>query len=75
MPFRQRNTGVTYQRLMNKMFKDLIGNIMEVYIDDMCVKSKQKESHIEHLTRVFAIMCKFRMKLNPAKRAFRVSSK
>ena len=58
---------------MNKMFKDLIENIMEVYIGDMCVKSKKKESYIEHLTRVFAILCKFQMKLNLAKCAFGVS--
>ena len=44
MPFRLKNAGAPYQRQMNKMFKDLIGDIMEVYIDDMCVKSKRKES-------------------------------
>ena len=59
---------------MNQMFKDLIGSIMEVYIDEMCVKSKQEESNIEHLTRIFVILCKFRMKLNSAKCVFGVSS-
>ena len=59
---------------MNKIFKQLIENIMEVYIDDMCVKRKQKESHIEHLAKVFTVLRKFRMKLNPAKCAFGVSS-
>ena len=48
---------------------------MEVYIDDMCVNRKKKESHIEHLTGLFAILRMFRMKLNPAKCAFRVSSR
>ncbi|XP_011092658.1 uncharacterized protein LOC105172780 [Sesamum indicum] len=38
MPFGLKNAGVTYQRLVNKMFKDQIGNIMEVYLDDMLVK-------------------------------------
>ena len=74
MSFRLKNTGTIYQRLINKMFKDLIGDIIEVYIDDMCVKSKKKKSHIEHLTRVFAILRKFRIKLNPAKCVFGVSS-
>ena len=39
MPFRLKNAGVTYQMLVNKMFKDLIRDTMEVYIDDMLVKS------------------------------------
>ena len=56
MPFGLKNAGETYQRLINKMLEDLIENMMEVYIDDMCIKSKKKESHIEHLTRVFAIL-------------------
>ena len=56
------------------MFKDLIRNIIEIYIDDICIKSKQKESHIEHLTKVFTVLRKLRMKLNPAKYAFGVSS-
>ena len=58
---------------MNKMFKDLIRNIMEIYSDDMCVKSKKKKSHFEHMTRVFATLRKFRTKLNPAKCTFGVS--
>ena len=40
MPFGVKNTGVTYQRLVNRMFKNLIGKLMEVYVDDMLVKSK-----------------------------------
>ena len=56
MPFGLKNVRAIYQRLMNKMFKELIRDIMEVYIDDMCVNRKKKESHIEHLTRVFAIL-------------------
>ena len=74
MPFGLKNVRAIYQRLMNKMFKELIRDIMEVYIDDMCVKRKKKESYIEHLARVFTIFWKFWMKLNPAKYAFGVSS-
>ena len=39
MPFRLKNVDSTYQRLVNKMFKNQIGSTMEVYIDDMVVKS------------------------------------
>ena len=40
MPFGVKNAGATYQRLVTKMFRSLLGNTMEVYIDDMLVKSK-----------------------------------
>lgn len=39
MPFRLKNARATYQHLMNKVFKEFIGHIMEVYVDDMLVKS------------------------------------
>ena len=67
MPFGLKNTGATYQRLMNEMFKDLIGKSIEVYVDDMLVKSKTAEGHIEHLSQMFNILQKYRMKLNPLK--------
>ena len=40
MPFGLKNAGATYQRLVNKMFANQIGRNMEVYIDDMLVKTK-----------------------------------
>ncbi|KAK4406465.1 hypothetical protein Sango_0653000 [Sesamum angolense] len=46
----------TYQRLVNKMFKDLIGKTMEVYVDDMLVKSKEEEEHLNHLQAAFEVM-------------------
>ncbi|KAL0302573.1 UNVERIFIED_CONTAM: hypothetical protein Sangu_3092700 [Sesamum angustifolium] len=39
----------TYQRLVNKMFKDLIGSMMEMYVDDMLMKSRREEEHLKHL--------------------------
>ena len=48
-PFGLKNIGATYQRLVNRMFKYLIGKSMEVYMDDMLVKSKTVGDHIEHL--------------------------
>nr|XP_016453476.1 PREDICTED: RNA-directed DNA polymerase homolog [Nicotiana tabacum] len=74
MPFRLKNTGVTYQRLVTKMFKEQLGKMMEVYIDDMLVKSKRKEDHIDHLREEFGILRQYDMKLNNKKYAFGVAS-
>lgn len=49
MPFGLKNAGATYQRLVNHIFSEQLGNTMEVYIDDMLVKSKRAEDHITHL--------------------------
>ena len=49
MPFGLKNVGSTYQRPVNKMFQKQIGTFMEVYIDDMLVKSIKDEVHITHL--------------------------
>ena len=49
MPFGLNNAGATYQRLVNKMFADYLGDTMEVYIDDMLVKSLLAEQHLDHL--------------------------
>ena len=46
MPFRLKNAGATYQRLMTKTFKPLIGRTMEVYIDDIIVKSRTQVEHV-----------------------------
>ena len=75
MPFGLKNVGATYQRLVNRMFQKQIGTIMEVYIDDMLVKSTTVELHIAHLSEAFQILRKYNMKLNPAKCAFGVSAK
>ena len=42
MPFVLKNVGATYQRLVTTMFKEQLGHTMEVYIDDMVVKSKEE---------------------------------
>ena len=74
MPFGPKNAEATYQRLVNRMFQKQIGTTMEVYIDDMLVKSTTAELHIAHLSEAFQIMRKYNMKLNPAKCAFGVSA-
>ena len=53
MPFGLKNAGATYQRLVNRMFQKQIGTTMEVYIDDMLVKSTTAELHIAHMSEAF----------------------
>ena len=74
MPFGLKNARATYQRLVNKMFQKQIGTSMEVYIDDMLVKSTTAELHIAHLSEAFQILREYNMKLNPAKCASGVSA-
>ena len=73
MPFGLKNAGATYQRLVTKMFRLLLGSTMEAYIDDMLVKSKQRPNHATHLQQTFDILIKYGMTLNPSKCSFRVS--
>ena len=72
MPFGLKNAGSTYQRLVNRMFQRQIRASMEVYIDDMLVKSTMVELHIAHMAEAFQILKEYNMKLNPAKCAFGV---
>ena len=74
MPFGLKNVGATYQRLVNKIFQDQIDRNMEVYVDDMLVKSIEAEEHIKDLQEAFGTLRKHRMKLNPTKCAFGVAS-
>ena len=74
MSFGLKNAGATYQRLVNRMFQKQISVTMEVYIDDMLVKSTTAELHIAHLSEAFQILRNYNMKLNPAKCAFGVSA-
>ncbi|KAL2228098.1 UNVERIFIED_CONTAM: Retrovirus-related Pol polyprotein from transposon opus [Sesamum indicum] len=72
MSFGLKNAGATYQRLVNRMFKDHIGSTMEVYVDDMLVKNKQECDHLINLRTAFDIMRSYGMKLNPSKYTFGV---
>ncbi|XP_074323440.1 uncharacterized protein LOC141660358 [Apium graveolens] len=74
MPLGLINTGATYQRLVNMMFKNQIGRTMEVYVDDMLVKSKEANDHVKHLMKMFNILRRFHMRLNPQKCVFDVES-
>ena len=54
MSFGFKNAGPTYQRLVNAMFKDLIEKTIEVYMDDMLVKSRATRDHMDHLGQIFS---------------------
>ena len=64
----------TYQRMVTKIFQPLIGKSMEVYIDDMLIKSKERPDHTTHLQETFEHLRRHDMRLNPLKCAFGVSS-
>jgi hypothetical protein len=64
------NAGATYQRAMNLIFHELLGNTVEVYIDDIVVKSVEFSSHIADLRKAFDKMRQYGLKINPRKCAF-----
>ena len=72
MPFGLKNARATYQRLVIKIFLPLMGKTMEVYIEDMLVKSKECTDHTKHLQESFELLRTNGMKLNPLKCAFRL---
>ena len=72
MPIGLKNAGATYQRLVNKIFTELLGVSMEVYIDDMLVKSVVARDHVTHLDQTFSILRQTNMILNPRKCTFAV---
>ncbi|KAL0456229.1 UNVERIFIED_CONTAM: hypothetical protein Slati_0962100 [Sesamum latifolium] len=72
MPFILKNVGATYQRIVDKIFRPQIKRNVEVYVDDMLVKSKEARSHVTDLEETFSILRKYRLKLNPGKRMFGV---
>ena len=72
MPFGLKNAGATFQRLVNKIFAELLGVSMEVYIDDMLVKSTAAHDHVKHLDQTFSVLRRTNMMLNPNKCTFAV---
>ena len=72
MPFSLKIIGATYERLVNMIFKDLIGRSIEVHIDDMIIKSLKAEDHANDLRQVFEVLFKHKIKLNLEKCVFGV---
>jgi hypothetical protein len=73
MTFGLKNAGVMYQCMMNLIFHDLLGVLLEVYIDDVVVKSEGFEEHLSDVRVAFGRMRKYGLKMNPMKCAFGVS--
>jgi hypothetical protein len=74
MTFGLKNAGATYQRAMNLIFHDLLGSILEVYIDDVIVKSDSMDGHLVDLRLALERMRRYGLKMNPLKCAFGVST-
>ena len=74
MPFGLKNARSTYQRMMTRMFELQLGKNIEIYINDMVVKSKMVSEHLEDLRVIFQILRKYKLHLNASKCSFAVGS-
>jgi hypothetical protein len=74
MTFGLKNAGATYQRAMNYIFHELIGKIVEIYIDDVVIKSLNHESHLDDVRKTLECTRRHGLKMNPNKCAFGVSA-
>ncbi|XP_039687770.1 uncharacterized protein [Medicago truncatula] len=74
MSFGLRNAGATFQRSMDTIFSKQIGRNLEVYIDDLVVKTSEGQSHSDDLKEIFQQIRKFNMRLNPTKCTFGVQA-
>ena len=74
MSFGLKNAGATYQRMVTKMFKGLIGKTMKIYINDLFVKRKLSQTHLGDLQETFQILRLHKLRLNASKCAFGVGS-
>ena len=64
MPFGLKNAGATYQRMATTLLHDMMHNEVEVYVDDMIVKSKDRENHTINLRKFFERIKEYRLRLN-----------
>ena len=74
IPFGLKNARATYQYMMNRVFCNEIGDMLEVYMDDMIIKYRIDIDHAAHLKRVFAQERQCRMRFNPEKCTFGVKA-
>ena len=74
MPFGLKNASATYQKVMIRMFKPQLGKNIEIYINDMIVKSKGESEHVNGLGNIFDILRKHKLQLNTSKCSFGVGS-
>jgi len=69
------HSGWRMQRAMMTLFHDMMHKKIEVYVNDMIVKSKKRESHVQILRKLFKRLRKYKLRLNPTKCSFRVKSR
>ena len=74
MPFGLKNAGSTYQRMMMRMFESQLGKSIEIYVDDMVVKSKVVSEQLGDLGSTFNVLRKHKLRLNASKCSFGVGS-
>src|SRR3954465_575307 len=72
MPFGLKNVGATYQRMMQAFLQEQIGRNVQVYVDDIVIKTYKAATLLDDLREAFATLNKYRIKLNPKKCAFGV---
>jgi len=75
MPFGLKNVGPTYQCIMTMIFHDMMHREIEDYVNDIMVKSRKHEDHVKVLRKVFERCRLFKLRVNPLKCAFGVSSR
>lgn len=73
MHFRLKNAGATYQQLMDQIFKHQFNRNVEVYVDDILIKSAQARQLVADITEKFSTLRKYDLKLNPSKYLFGVN--
>jgi hypothetical protein len=74
MTFGLKNADATYQRAMNYIFRELIGKIVEIYIDDVVIKSLDHESHLADVKKTLECTRKHGLTMNLNNYAFGVSA-
>ena len=74
MPFGLKNAGSIYQRMMTRIFESQLKKNIEIYIDDMVVKSKRVSEHLGDLGAIFEILRTYKLHLNASKCSFGVGS-
>ena len=74
IPFGLKNTGVTYQKAVTTLFHNMMHKEVEVYVDDMMVKSETREGNFEALDKFLARIKRYNLRLNPKKCVFGVTS-
>ncbi|GAA0186028.1 hypothetical protein LIER_33316 [Lithospermum erythrorhizon] len=75
MSFGLKNVVATYQRMVNSIYATQIGRNMEIYVDDMLVKSKVRTNHLKNLRNTFDQLRKRRPRINPDKCSLGVTSR